>query len=287
MLNIDTASSSHIGTREEQQDSVGLWSNDCAHLIVVADGVGGNVGGAAASQAAIQCAEDYWNKNAGIFPSPEDNLTAVAEQAHEAIRKLHPNEKRSPSSTLVILYLDTEKEKAHWIHMGDSRLYRINNGKTISRTRDHSIVQLLLEQGEITEDELASHPDKGRILKSLGASTFKGVDYNSCDYSPGDTFLLCSDGYWESLSPSDKPLPAKSSKMTFEEYSENIVIAAVKRNGAKSDNTTVAIAHIRDVDHGEPQQPSNQKSKLLAIILMLIALVDIAIILWYFLSPQK
>jgi serine/threonine protein phosphatase PrpC len=285
MLKIQTASFSHIGTRDEQQDSVGMWANDHAQLIVVADGVGGNVGGAAASQAAIKSAHDYWEKQDGLFLVPEDNLTTIAQQAHEAIRKLHPNEKKTPSSTLVILYLDTDKEQAHWVHMGDSRLYRINAGKTTTRTRDHSIVQLLLEQGEITEDELNSHPDKGRILKSLGASEFKGVDYDICDYLPGDTFLLCSDGYWESLGPKDTPLPSKAPNITLEEYTEKLVVAAVKRNGKKSDNTTAAIATISDRDNNPALQhsSSNRGQRIFYIILAVLALIDIAIIIWHLL----
>ncbi|MCP5536134.1 MAG: protein phosphatase 2C domain-containing protein [Akkermansiaceae bacterium] len=287
MQNIETTSFSHVGTREEQQDSVGMWSNDRSHLIVVADGVGGNVGGAAASQAAIQCAKDYWQMHDGVFPAPEDDLTAIAQLSHDAIRELHPNERRTPSSTLVALYLDTDKKEAHWVHMGDSRLYRINNGKSITRTLDHSIVQLLLQQGEITEDELNSHPDKGRILKSLGASTFKGVDYDSCTYSPRDTFLLCSDGYWESLGPNDKPLPPIATGMTMEQYARKIVMDAVARNGEKSDNTTVAIAFIPQTDQSDSPPSSNLKWNLTAILLILIALVDVAIILCYFLSPEQ
>lgn len=287
MLSIETASFSHIGTREEQQDSVGLWNNEHAQLIVVADGVGGNIGGAEASQAAIQCAEDYWNKHDGVFPSPKNALSAIAKLSHDAIRKLHPNARKAPSSTLVILYLDTDNEEAHWVHMGDSRLYRINNGRTITQTRDHSIVQLLLEQGEITEDQLNSHPDKGRILKSLGASTFKGVDYDTCFYHPSDTFLLCSDGYWESLAGYDKPLPPRATNITLEEYTKKIVHTAVKRNGEESDNTTIAIAIIKQ--NGQPDSPrhTHLKWKLIPAILVIIALIEAALLIWLQFNPTN
>ena len=306
MPTIETATFLHIGGRKEQQDSVGTWSSDDqhTHLIVVADGVGGNVGGAAASQAAIQCAEDYWKKSGEVFKSPKNDLTAIAKAAQEAIRKLHPNERRTPSSTLVALYIDENQKEAHWIHCGDSRLYRIRKGKEITRTRDHSVVQLLLEQGKITEDELSTHPDKSRILKSLGANTFKGVDYDSCRYENRDVFMLCSDGYWESLRPEDKTLPPKPVNMTLTQYAEKIVTEAVKRNGPKSDNTSLAIAYIKpdplENPNAQPEdstENTTEQSPINAtyeknsnnptptqIILSIILIFEIALCLYIFLT---
>jgi protein phosphatase len=291
MPTIQTASFSHIGGRDEQQDAVHIFSTEHTLLLVVADGVGGNVGGAAASQAAIAEASNFWKQSNGIFDNPKDDLTTIAKNAHDSIRELAPNERRSPSSTLVMLYLDKETQQAHWVHCGDSRLYRIRNSEIITQTRDHSIVQLLLEQGEITEDERNKHPDKGRILKSLGASKFKGVDYDSCQYEERDAFLLCSDGYWESLEPQMPTLPLKPTSQSLEAYTKQIVSDAVHRNGEDGDNTTVAIAYVAGTNQSDAQDPHTQqrdnlKWKLIPIILILIALLEVVLLLWLQFGPK-
>lgn len=232
------------------------------------------MGGAAASQAVIKAAAKIWEQSHGIFTSPQEDLTAIAKQAHDTIRQLAPNERRSPASTIVALYID--QDHAHWIHSGDSRLYWFRHGAELKRTRDHSVVQLLLEQGKITADELNSHPDKGRILKTLGASTFKGVDYDACTYEPGDTFVLCSDGYWESLAPGENPLPSKPQDITTESHIQQLVHQAVEKNGTDSDNTTLAIVSTHPTEQPKQtkqtkQNPSQLKAVLLTLFYVIIA----------------
>lgn len=291
MHTLEITLSSNIGGRDEQQDSVGQWSNDHASLVVVADGVGGNIGGAAASQAVIQSAKEYWNASQGLFNSPESDLTHIAKQAQNSIQSLNPNERRSPASTIVALYIT--QHQAHWIHCGDSRLYWLRNGQELSHTRDHSVVQLLLEQGKITPEEINSHPDKGRILKSLGSSRFKGVDYGSCDYQTGDAFALCTDGYWESVPPGEKILLPKPADISLDDYANMLVNQAVASNGPDSDNTSLAIVYAQPSNNSLP--PEHQKSpgansnksplkSLLLIVFYSFILLDIILIIYFLLS---
>lgn len=282
MLSIKTATVSLIGGRDEQQDAVASWTSDNSCLIVLADGVGGNIGGAAAASAVIDAAAEIWDSSKGDFTSPEEQLTDIAKAAHEKICALSPNERRSPACTIVALYMD--ETSAHWIHCGDSRLYRINNQKVLSQTRDHSVIQLLFEQGEVTLEELNNHPDKNRILKSLGASSFKGVDYDFCSLLPGDEFLLCSDGYWESLqadAPIYPPCPENSS---ISDHLEQLAMQAVENNGPNGDNTTIAFASLKQTatNPTENEEPKTTKSLLALIILFtLLAIVFVFHTLFY------
>ena len=258
MKAFDIVTASHIGGRSEQQDSVGKWTSNMTCLVVVADGVGGSTGGRAASQEVIRCAAEYWKKCGEIMENPQQELTEIAHIANDAIHALSTGEKRSPASTIVALYMD--QTHAHWVHCGDSRLYWLRPKKgevstELARTRDHSVVQMLLEQNKITPEEMANHPDKGRILKALGSRTFKGVDYSAHKYLAGDIFLLCSDGYWESIATGYSILPPKPESMTPDAHINQLAHEAVKINGVDaSDNTTLAI--ITSLDSTEPESPA-------------------------------
>lgn len=239
MNSLKISTYSHQGGRPEQQDAVQDWRNRKASLIVLADGVGGNIGGAAASKSVIASADNIWQSTKGVFSNPESKLKEIARNAHDAIRELNPKERRSPATTIVALYI--YGNRAHWVHCGDSRLYQLRDGQIVERTRDHSIVQILLEKGEITPEEVNTHPDKSRILRTLGSNTYKEVEYDSSSFENGDVFLLCSDGYWESVPHSSPILPKQPPNQSLQDFTTNCVKQAVERNGAKSDNTTLAL----------------------------------------------
>lgn len=287
MKTFDITTASNIGGRAEQQDSVGHWSTSETCLVIVADGVGGSTGGRAASQEVIKCAAVFWEKHNGVLENPKEALTEIARIANDAIHALSLGEKRSPASTLVALYLD--QTNAHWVHCGDSRLYwlrpqRGTDPRELERTRDHSVVQMLLEQNKITQEEMNHHPDKGRILKALGSSSFKGVDYATHVYTPSDTFLLCSDGYWESISPGHSVLPPKPENMAMDVYANQLAHEAVKINGTdESDNTTLAIVTTSDLAQktSPPAEGSTLKMILMAVLYLFI-LFDIALIVYLF-----
>jgi len=298
MRAFDITTASHTGGREEQQDSLGHWSTGETCLVIVADGVGGSRGGRAASQEVIRCAAEYWESCQGTLTNPEQQLTEIASIANTAIHNLSIGEKRSPASTIVALYLD--QTNAHWVHSGDSRLYwlRPQEGsppQELERTRDHSVVQMLLEQNKITEEEMAIHPDKGRILKALGSSSFKGVDYTAHEYMAGDTFLLCSDGYWESITPGDTILPPHPPSVTMDLYTDQLVTEAVKVNGAdESDNTTLAIVTTSSAashppipqntdQRSAPPEPKGQNMKMILMAMLYIfILFDIIVFIYLF-----
>lgn len=232
---------SHIGGRSEQQDARHIFHNAAkgTMLIVVCDGVGGSRSGGEASALVIKTADQLWTERSGVLQNPQRDLLAMSRTAHERICELaSAGEKRAPAATLVALYLTPNE--AHWVHSGDSRMYRFRDGELVSRTRDHSVVQILLEQGEIAEAEMGNHPDQGRLLQSLGTKDYREPTYGTAQVGQTDSFLLCTDGFWERtplramvdlLSGDSRSLEARLTKA---------IKNAVSANGQEGDNVTAA-----------------------------------------------
>lgn len=185
-----------IGRREEQQDAIWIGSSLEDQFFVVADGVGGQRGGRSASQNIVCVAESLWGSCDRSRISAREFLERFVRSAHEAINEEAESPLSRARSTIVALLLSGGE--AHWIHSGDCRLYHIRNGSIVERTFDHTVVQILFSKGEITEEEMGTHPDQGRLLQSLGGDEFLEPDYNSVNLEEGtNEFFLCSDGFWE------------------------------------------------------------------------------------------
>jgi len=237
-----TASFSHMGGRPTQQDACQIWENTAigATFVVVCDGVGGSRSGAEASAVVIQTAGQLWKDRGGAFADPKKDLLSLSHVAHNRITDLAvAGEKRAPASTIVALYLTPNE--AHWIHAGDSRLYHFRNSQLVVRTRDHSVVQILVDQGEVSEEEMGSHPDQGRLLQSLGTQEYRDPTYGTASIGQTDAFVLCTDGFWERT-------PWKAMASIFlaepphlESALRKVVNRAVQANGPSGDNVTAAI----------------------------------------------
>ena len=243
-LSCEAFSWTEQGPRDEQQDAAQFFEQGGSLLALVCDGAGGHRGGSDASKVAVVTARGVFEKANGFFDDPKTTFEQICVEADQRIRNLGETPKFSPKSTIVMLYLNGKT--AHWVHMGDSRLYRVRAGRIQERTRDHSMVQILFEQGEVSEDNMGTHPDQGRLLRALGGGEDCKISYGSAPLSNGDGFLLCSDGFWErtrSIEIEDffkrKPTAGNLQSMVME---------AVRRNGPKGDNAT-ALAVVL----GEPE----------------------------------
>jgi serine/threonine protein phosphatase PrpC len=245
-MSVQWFSSQLIGGRTEQQDAsiVLIGSNSQSALAVVADGAGGHQGGREASQKVVEIARAVFHAAGGKLEKPEAALEELCSKSHDAINALGPDPKHAPRSTVVAVYLCSGK--AHWVHVGDSRLYRLHNGRIIERTRDHTMAQILLEQGEIKDSEVGRHPDRVKLLKALGGEDAMKPSLGSAPLAAGDRFLLCSDGFWErlKLSEIEKCMRGRPSQKTL----DRIVEKAAGRNGERGDNVTACLIGFGD-DH--------------------------------------
>lgn len=193
--------SSRQGGRRYNQDRVAYSYSKEALLLLVADGMGGHFHGEIAAQMTVQLIADMFQHHARpLIRDPLFFLDEAMHKAHEAISDYsHENELlESPRTTCVAAII--QRNIAYWAHVGDSRLYFFRKGRLVTRTMDHSRVQLLFDQGKITEAQMSSHPDRNKIYNCLGGSSPPEVELSKrVVIEPGDTMLLCSDGLWGTL----------------------------------------------------------------------------------------
>lgn len=233
----------HVGGREEQEDSVATFSKGNRHLLVVADGMGGHSGGCFASKSVIAVAKSVWEQEGEVVKNATKFLQRICELAHESINDYGKKYNRFPHSTCVLLYIDGKQ--AWWAHLGDSRLYHFRGGKLLRRTRDHSVVQLLVDLGRVKEEDMGKHPDQSHLFKGLGGKELSKPDFGKAWVRSGDSFVLCSDGFWEQVSASTMSKILSRSDVDLRTRVECLVKEALEAGGIEGDNIGVAVAHLK------------------------------------------
>ena len=228
-----------IGAREEQQDSLLVLRGPSPDrfLCVLSDGVGGHSGGRLASQTVMDTARDLWVS--GTADDGPAYLKRLVDEAHRRINVVAGDTGTRARATLVALYI--QGRRADWVHVGDSRLYWFSNAELKRRTRDHSVVQVLADRGKISESEMGSHPDQGRLLQSLGGDD---LGEPACDFATienGDSFLLCSDGFWENLAQDEILVIASAGIEERQRILTELAAQSVTRAGDKADNLSAIL----------------------------------------------
>jgi PPM family protein phosphatase len=193
---------SRLGGRDNNEDYGAFAEAKGAGCWVVADGLGGYRGGEIASRQAVEAVL------ASFQGDPEPSAASL--QRHlEAAQKAVLTAQAQPNLTSMrttIVALIADSSRAIWAHMGDSRLYCIENGAIAAHTRDHSVVQMMVDSGDITADQVRHHQDRNRLLRSLGN---EDVDFRPTILSEprklnGETaFLLCTDGFWDNVTDTE------------------------------------------------------------------------------------
>ena len=180
--------------RTQNEDYYGSWENENGHLFVVCDGMGGHVGGAIASRIAVESIQTYFLHNKA--ENPIIAIQKALEYANTCIwqRKVEQPELSGMGTTAVIVLI--KNEKVFYAHVGDSRIYLFTEGKLKRLTKDHSLVQSLVDSGNITEEEAERHPNRNQIYKALGIDVCVEPTVCIAPVAPkkGDCFLLCTDG---------------------------------------------------------------------------------------------
>lgn len=170
-------------------------------LAVVCDGMGGAHGGEIASQLATatfveSAAEKEKEKNEVLL------RYAVARANTAVFRRAASDAKLSGMGTTLVSVLADEKGGSI-AHVGDSRAYLWHNGEIRLLTRDHSYVQQLVDEGQITPEEARHHSRKNLITRAIGVAEKTEADITPFSWSPGDRILLCSDGLSNDIEPGE------------------------------------------------------------------------------------
>jgi protein phosphatase len=173
--------------RSENEDSLFVR----APIFVVADGMGGAQAGEVASKAAA----DAFDRDLPEAP-PERVLRETIEAANREIHELARSDasRAGMGTTITAAIVNAQSEEVAIGHVGDSRAYRLRGGRLERLTRDHSLVEELRRKGQITDAEAEEHPQRSIITRALGPEPEVEVDVQTAPASPGDVFLLCSDG---------------------------------------------------------------------------------------------
>jgi protein phosphatase len=187
---------SNVGNRSNNEDSILLKKIDNMYLLAVADGVGGHNAGEIASKMAVDILEETvkeeCNDNTNLSnENIKECLKKAYEKAHNMIKEHAVGDKEGMATTLTTAIV--KKNMCFIANCGDSRAYLIRNGKITFRTKDHSFVQELLDNGTITEEGAKNHPYKNIITHALGLDELK-VDIYEVELKEGDVLLLSSDG---------------------------------------------------------------------------------------------
>jgi serine/threonine protein phosphatase PrpC len=188
-LVLDAAAGSVGGSRGPNEDAG--WAGP--GLVAVADGVGGNVGGAVAAALAVDALA------CTLGGQPRDDAEAAIRRAVGAANALLGEAvSRTPAltgmaTTLTAATLDRRGRLA-LAHVGDSRAYRLRDGSLEQLTEDHSLVGGLVRMGKITAAEAEQHPQRSVILRAVGIEPAVEVDVTEHEVEDGDVYLLCSDG---------------------------------------------------------------------------------------------
>ena len=227
---------SHTGARDNNEDNLLVIELPDAHLLAVADGLGGHNAGEVASQMAVDTLREVFEREYGEGMDNEEVkklLEKAYRLAHERISESAVGEREGMGTTLVTAFV--RNGKAIIANTGDSRAYLIRDGTIVARTKDHSLVQELIDKGEITPEEARRHPMRNIITKALGIDF--GVDFYEWELEKGDILLLSSDGLHDYVDEDRIVEIALSSKST-EDMGRTLVEEALP---VTKDNVTVVV----------------------------------------------
>lgn len=219
-------------------------------LFVVADGMGGHVGGEIASARTIERLSAV--ADAGTV-TPKTIEKALARAVKDIAA--HPEATDDGTGTTVTgLFLDTSGDAPHWVtlNIGDSRVYLVRDGAIIQITTDHSVVQELVAAGRLSPEEAENHPYGNVITRAVGPSEGVTPDYVRLDVVEGDRFVVCSDGLTKELTDygirhflDENPDPAAAVSAMLEAALENggrdnitIIVLDVGRTDEVDDSST-------------------------------------------------
>jgi len=236
--NLGTYGESKIGlVRKVNEDS--FYISHERNVLAVADGMGGYVGGEIASKTAVE-AIAYYFKNFN-YAAPVQLEKAIQYANSSIISKTLIDPSLKGMGTTVSM-VTLARHMAFWGHVGDSRIYLYREGVFSQISVDHTIVQVLLDKGKITEEEALNHPQRHVLTRAVGVDSNLIVDTGAFEVQPNDRILICSDGLTSFIGKPEL-CDAIGDYSRTEREIINDLFGQVYENGAK-DNVTAILTTI-------------------------------------------
>jgi serine/threonine protein phosphatase PrpC len=239
-LRVEHAELSLLGARETNQDRVGAMVGADAALLIACDGMGGHAEGERAAEIALQVTGQRFKAVPAPLLDPIGFLHLSLGAAHQQICGIGtemPLENR-PRATIALCLV--QRASAYWAHVGDSRAYHLRGGQVISRTRDHSHVELLVREGVIAADQAQAHPMRNFVESCLGGEPLlPEMDVSRRHVlEAGDVLLVCTDGLWAGLNDATVAAAFAQPGQSLAESLAALGALAVAAAGPSSDNTS-------------------------------------------------
>ena len=239
-MQIEYAKVSALGDRQDNQDRAAVVVSDESALMLVFDGMGGHSDGAKAAETGLKVVQDLFMAATQPIFDPQGFLYMALAKAHDEVVKLGSELAVDfrPRATCAICLV--QEGGAFWAHIGDSRIYQVREGKVLTRSRDHSHVEVLIQEGAISEEEAQDHPMRNFVECCIGgdAPVPDMSLTNRKDLEQGDVLLACSDGLWSGLSDNDMAEIGTPGDNNLVENLKSLSMKALNVNSPYSDNTT-------------------------------------------------
>lgn len=227
-------------SRSKNEDFVGFFKNKVGvSLAIVADGLGGHQGGEVASEMAVSNIGYEFEQTA--FELPKDAYSWLQHQASFENQKIlqsadHNDELMGMGTTLVCVI--AFKKRLLIANIGDSRCYLFSDGRLVQLTEDHSLVNEMVKNGQISKEQARNHPQKNIITRTLGVSKEAQLDQILCEIVPSE-ILLCTDGLTNMVSDEEIAEILGREQLELNEKCQALIEAANNAGGA--DNITALL----------------------------------------------
>lgn len=243
-MNFEFTQATHVGDRAVNQDFAAHSFGKGWALFVVCDGLGGHESGELASQgfcgALVENSSEFSEE---ILKNPESGMrnlvvAATTELTERLLDLGHPDAR----TTAAIVWLTPE----HTIttHIGDSRVYLVDNKEIKWQTNDHSLMQQLLDAKKLSPEETLSHPSQTVLLRTISCHEPPNPEIHvHTGLAKGQLLLLCSDGLWQYASPED--IESLVDAINLEEALKDLVVNCVIRSQPYSDNVTAQAIRLK------------------------------------------
>jgi PPM family protein phosphatase len=239
-MQIEYAKVSALGDRHDNQDRAAVVVAEDAALMLVFDGMGGHSDGARAAETGLKVVQELFMASQLPILDPLGFLYMALSRAHDKVVDLGAELAVDfrPRATCAICLV--QEGGAFWAHIGDSRIYQVRDGQVLTRSRDHSHVEVLIQEGAITEEEAQDHPMRNFVECCIGGDA-PVPDMSITprkELESGDVLLACSDGLWSGLSDEDIAEIAQPGEDNLVENLKALSLKALSVNSPYSDNTT-------------------------------------------------